>query len=296
MYYTNPNRKVFEDLIASGLTPDEALAKMGIESPLTYNPGYTRSGFSATRATPRTGFTTGATTAGPGGGGGGPASTASTIAGTAGSIPKGKFAKTGGFFDGASGKLSGLFKNLSSPEFDYHWKPVADASGKYTTGLQGWGKNLGGMYNVGNTAIQGIKAAKGLKGIADTRDSVKDRMSDITIGASNSPTVMYDLNAEQRQLLRQLQRGSYDTDADIEDLDLLGILGDTAMGALGGLPGGLPGVIIGGVGGLANSVIGDFQAGADRDAAELESLYQAVLESERYHNEKRKQQAYAGLY
>ena len=210
--------------------------------------------------------------------------------------PKGRFTKPGGFFDKTSGKLSGLFNNIANPQFDYNWTPVTDASSKSAVGLQGWGKNLGGMYNVGNTAIQGIKAAKGLQGIADTRDNLRDRMSDITLGASNSPTIMYDLNADQRQLLRELQRGGYDNSADIEDIDLLGVLGDTAMGALGGLPGGLPGVIIGGVGGLANSVIGDFQAGADRDAAELEALYQAVLESERYHNEKRKQQAYAGLY
>ena len=107
---------------------------------------------------------------------------------------------------------------------------------------------------------------------------------------------MYDLNSDQRDLLRELQRGDYDNKGDVSDIDLLGVLGDAGMGILTGLPGGLPGAIIGGIGGAANSVIGDLQGGADRDVAELEALYQAVLESEQYHNQMRKQRAYAGLY
>lgn len=213
-----------------------------------------------------------------------------------GSAKKNRWTKSGGFFDKGSGKLSGLFNNLSNPEFDYNWKATPGANGTRNVGLQGWGKNLGGMYNIGNTAMQGFKLARGAQNLSDTREAIDDRTSDITIGASNSPTIWYDLNADQRDLLRQLQRGDYDGTGTAEDLDIAGILGDTAMGALSGLPGGLPGVIIGGVGGLANSVVGDLQAGADRGAAELESLYQAILESEQYHNNKRKQRAYAGLY
>ena len=211
------------------------------------------------------------------------------------SKPKGKFFKEDGFFDKAGG-FGDVISNIGNPQFDYNWKPTAGADGKKAVGLQGWGKNLGGVYNVANVGIQGVKAFKGLQDMSDTRDNMEDLISDIRLGAGNSPTIMYDLNASQRDLLRELQRGDYDTTVNGDDVDLLGTLGDTAMGALAGLPGGLPGVIIGGVGGLANSVIGDLTSGQDRRTAELEALYQAVLESEQYHNNMRKQRAYAGLY
>lgn len=210
--------------------------------------------------------------------------------------PKGKFFKEGGAFDKSSGTLSNLFGNLTNPQFDYNWTPVKGANGKNSVGVQGWGKNIGGMYNIGNTAIQGMKFLKGAQGVSDTRDSIEDRMSDAVLSAGNSPTIWYDLNADQRDLLRKLQRDDYGNTSDISDVDLLGVLGDAGMGMLSGIPGGLPGVIIGGIGGAANSVMGDLQGAADRDAAELEALYQAILESEQYHNQMRKQRAYAGLY
>lgn len=210
--------------------------------------------------------------------------------------PKGKLFKEGGAFDKGSGKLSGMFQNLTNPQFDYNWTPTKGANGNTSVGVQGWGKNLGGMYNVGNTAIQGMRFLKGAQGVSDTRDDIQDRMSDAVLSAGNSPTIWYDLNADQRDLLRELQRGDYANEADLSDIDLLGVLGDVGMGALSGLPGGLPGVIIGGIGGAANSVMGDLQGAADRDAAELEALYQAILESEQYHNQMRKQRAYANLY
>ena len=209
------------------------------------------------------------------------------------------FFNQNGFFS-KNGPMSKFSKNIGNPQFDYSWAPPAGSetdikSPILNAGLKGWGLNLGKAYNVGNIAVQGLKAGKGLQDISNARDSMQDLRSDILLGANNSPTIMYDLNADQRDLLRELQRGDYDT-VDSDDFDFLGALGGAAKGALTGLPGGLPGVIIGGVGGLANSVIGDFKEGADRRTAELESLYQAVLDSERSHNEQRKQRAYAGLY
>lgn len=199
---------------------------------------------------------------------------------------KGKLFKQDGFFGKGSGKFSNFAANVANPQFDWTKE----------SGIQGWGKNLGKAYNFGNMAIQGYNAARGLQGISDSRDRARDLTADIVLGASNSPTIQYDLNADQRALLRELQRGSYDTKVDFNDIDLLGAIGDTFTGALAGLPGGVTGAVIGGIGGLANSVIGDFGGAADRDAAELEALYQAILESEQYHNQMRKQRAYAGLY
>jgi hypothetical protein len=211
---------------------------------------------------------------------------------------KGRFFKEGGAFDKNNGGGIGNFiSTIGSPELDYNWKPVVDpTTGKRTTGLQAWGKNIGGAYNIGNIALQSYKAAQGLGDISDARKASKDVASDIVLSAANSPTIGYDLNADQKRLLRELQRGTYESNLNLGDVDLLGALGGGVKGALSGAPGGLPGVIIGGIGGLTNSVIGDLGDSAARDNAELEALYQAVLESEQYHNQMRKQRAYAGLY
>ena len=155
---------------------------------------------------------------------------------------------------------------------------------------------FGKMWTYGNAAVQGLNALSGAKEFSKTKDRAKDLASDITLSAANSPTVQYDLTADQRKLLRELQRGEDTVGMDVGDLDLMGILGDVGMGVLTGLPGGIPGMVVGGVGGLVNSGLGDFNNAAANDVAELEALYQAVSDSEQYHNQMRKQRAYANLY
>ena len=265
----NPKlNRMFYSLIGRGKNPyeymtPEQLELAGAYLPTAYtpNPGYTTGG--ATKSTPKSTPT-------------------STNATSKSGKPKGQIFKK----DGWVGQHLGDFGNLSNPQFD--WNPE--------TGVTGWGKNLGTAWNYGNAAIKGIKAVKGLQNNTKIRDNIGDLQSDIILSANNSPTVWHDLNADQRELLRELQRGTYDSRGDIGDVDGFGVLGDAAMGAISGAPGGIPGMIIGAIGGGLNSVIGDYGDAASRDAAELEALYQAVLESEQYHNEKRKQRAYSALY
>ncbi len=305
--YINPNRKIFENLIASGLTPDQALAKMGIETPNTYRPSLTISeSIRADKArlaasneaiaklkkdpaalglrvanTP-TANTVANTVANN--------TTANTVANTVANNTtggaKGSFLKPGGFFDPKTGKLAGFFNKATNPQLDY----------STSTGLQAYGKNLGSMYNVGNLGLQAYNAFKGLQNTSKVRDSKEKLVSDIVLAAANSPTVGYDLSGDQLRLLRELQRGAYDDNADASDVDIMGVLGDAAMGALTGLPGGGIGAAIGGIGGAVNSVIKDLGAAETANADELEALYQAVLESERYHQDQRKQRAYRTLY
>ena len=271
-------KELYAQLIAQGMDPTQYMTDDAIAAATGGNPATAWSPITKSKAK-TSGFSNAANTAAN------TAGIAADIASGAGKT-KGKFFKSGGAFDKASGKFSDFASNIANPQFDY----------TKAEGLQGWGKNLGRMYNIGNLAIQGINAAQGLQGMSDTRDRASDLMSDAILSAGNSPTIWYDLNADQRDLLRELQRGDYDNKGDLSDIDLLGVLGDTAMGALTGAPGGITGAVICGLGGLTNSVIGDLQGGADRDVAELEALYQAILESEQYHNQMRKQRAYAGLY
>lgn len=219
------------------------------------------------------------TTGSAAGAGAGATGAAGNAAKTAAS--KGVFKK-----DGWVGTHIGKFGDLSNPQFD--WDP--------NHGVTGWGKNLGTLWNLGELAVQGTRAIKGVQDNSEARDSIDDIASDILLSANNSPTIWQDLNADQRNLLRQLQRGTYESEGDLGDVDGWGVVGDTLMGALSGAPGGIWGAVLGGLGGAANSIIGDYGDATSRDAAELEALYQAVLESEQYHNQMRKQRAYSALY
>lgn len=196
---------------------------------------------------------------------------------------KGKFLKEGGFFDPKSGKFGGVVDDIANPQFDYDTK----------TGLKGWGKNLGTYWTLGQMALQGYGAVKDLQNAGDYRDRSEDLMSDIVSASYNSPTIQYDLSPDQMETLRQLRDGDYETGTDLGDLDLLSILGDVGMGVLGGIPGGIGGMVLGGLGGLGTNLASDYANAQSRQTAELEALYQAVLESEKQHNDLRKQRAYA---
>ena len=199
----------------------------------------------------------------------------------------GSFIKQGGAFDLGSGKLGNLYSKLSNPQFDY----------SKTSGIQGWGKNLGKGYTIVRGVADAYGSAKNLQNMNKTVDASEDLMRDIKLSAANSPTIMYDINADQRKMLRELQRGTFDADGGgIDDINGLGVLGDAAMGAIKGIPGGYYGIIAGAIGGAAKSATEDMSQGAEASNAELEALYQAVLESEMYHNQMRKQQLYSRLY
>ena len=197
--------------------------------------------------------------------------------------PKGKFFKEGGLFDPKSGKFGDVVGGIANPQFDYDTK----------TGLKGWGKNLGTYWTLGQMALQGYGALQDLQNAGDYRDRSEDLMSDIVSASYNSPTIQYDLSPDQMETLRQLRDGDYEAGTDLGDLDLLSLLGDVGMGVLGGIPGGIGGMVLGGLGGLGTNLASDYANAQSRQTAELEALYQAVLESEKQHNDLRKQRAYA---
>lgn len=210
-------------------------------------------------------------------------STATPTATPKAAKPKGKLFKEGGFFDTESGKLSGVVDDIANPQLDYNTK----------TGLKGWDRNLGSYWTAAQLALQGYGAVQDLQNAGDSRERSEDLISDIVAASYNSPTIQYDLAPDQLETLRKLRDGDYETDTDLGDLDLLSVLGDVGMGVLGGIPGGIGGMVLGGLGGLGTSLANDYANAQGRQTAELEALYQAVLESEKQHNDLRKQRAYA---
>ena len=162
-------------------------------------------------------------------------------------------------------------------------------------GIQYGNSNFGKTLNTMNLAGQAMSAAEGLSNLSKTTSSTDDIVSDIIVAAQNSPTLAYDLTPDQLQLLRQLQRGTYDTDASLSDVNASGAIGNAIKGAMMGIGGGRYGMLIGGLGGLVNSGIGDMQSGAARRNSELEALYAALVEAQRNHNSVLRDRAYARI-
>lgn len=199
---------------------------------------------------------------------------------------KGGFFKKGGTFDGGSGKLKNFYDKASSPELDWDKK----------SGVQAYGKNIGKFVNWANAIYQGHNLAEGFQENADARDRGAELVSDIISSSYNSPTIQYDLTPDQLNLLRTLRRDGYEDDSvDVSNVDVLGVLGDAAMGGLTGIAGGIPGMIIGALGGGLNSVVDDFGNAQNISNSELEALYNAVVASEQQNNALKKQRAYANL-
>ena len=160
-------------------------------------------------------------------------------------------------------------------------------------GIQYGSNNFGKTLNALNFAGQAMSAAQGLGSLSDTTRDTDDLASDIIVAAQNAPTLAYDLSPDQLRLLRQLQRGAYDTDSSLSDVDGAGAFGNAIKGALMGIGGGQYGMLIGGLGGLINSGISDMQSGAERRNAELEALYAALTESQRNYNNVLRDRAYS---
>lgn len=197
-----------------------------------------------------------------------------------------KLFKKGGSLDAASGKLSGLFSNLTSPELDY----------TKAGGLKAYGHNVGNWLTAGKGLYDAYNAFNTIQDIGDAKNTSQDLTSDIISASYNNPTIQYDLAPDQMRLLRELHNGTYDESAGLSDVDLLGVLGDAGMGALTGIGGGIPGIIAGALGGGANSVLTDLSDATSRGNSELEALYQAILESNRQHNAMRRQNAMQYAY
>lgn len=211
-----------------------------------------------------------------------------------GGAPKGASGlfKEGGFFTKGGG-LEGMFGKLSNPQLDYNWKATVGPNGAKTpAGLQAFGKNLGGVATGLNTARQAIDIFGNLQDMGDAKDEGDDLMSEILASSYNSPTIQYDLTSDQLDLLRELRNGNYDNSLDLGDVNIGSVLGGAGKGALSGLAGGLPGVILGAIGGAGSSITENLANARDRNNTELESLYQAVLDSEQQNNAAKKQRMY----
>lgn len=207
---------------------------------------------------------------------------------------KNMFSKWKGKASGLGNKAAGLIDPTN-----YGWSKGS--------GLKMFGKNVGKWGNVAGGVMQGIDALQGIGDYSDTLNSNEDLMSKIQTSAMGNPLLSHYLTTDQLNLLGDIQDGRYSSDASFDDFisGAASGLGGAAVGAgLGFLTGGIPGAVIGGAGSLINSGIDNLSASAGQNTAELQALYQALMDAEmQYKSMKRPnftglgiQQQYQNMY
>lgn len=189
---------------------------------------------------------------------------------------------------GKGGGLKGFFANAKTN--------LGNAWGNIKAG-KGAMPQYAGLAKGAMGISAGLKALQGMQAYSEAKKNTDDLVNDILASAAGNPNLRYDLSADQLATLRKLQNGTYDTTG---DLDLGGVLsnaGDIAMGAGMGFVtgGGIPGAILGGLGGLVDGVSSKTIGNQEQITADLQGLYQALYESEMA-NKAMKRDAYMQRY
>lgn len=155
-----------------------------------------------------------------------------------------------------------------------------------------------GDVNVGKVApwIQGgVSAAQALGGISDytkNTSNYQDMLGDVLREYNSNPLANYYLTNAQKSDIRKLEKGYSNTGkADGGDFfkGMGSGLGEAVPAALLGLvAGGVPGALVGGIGSLVNSGISGMNSAVAQDTADLEALYQTLVDANAQYNSMKK--------
>jgi hypothetical protein len=194
---------------------------------------------------------------------------------------------------GKGGGLKGFFANTKAN--------LGNAWGNIKAG-KGVMPQYAGLARGMAGAMAGLKAIQGVSDYQSAKEDTDALVNDILASAAGNSMYRYDLSADQLATLRKLQNGSYDTTGDFDMDSLLGNLGNIATGAGVGFVtgGGIPGAILGGLGGVVDGVSSGMVGNQEQITADLQSLYDALYESEMRNKQMKRDAAYAryanGLY
>ena len=186
---------------------------------------------------------------------------------------------------GAKGGLKGMFGNLSNT--------AKNAWGNVKAG-KGIMPKYAGLAKGAAGAMAGLKAIQGVSDYQSAKENTDDLVNDILASAAGNSMYRHDLSADQLATLRKLQNGSYDTTGDFDMDSLLGNLGNIATGAgVGFVTGGGPvGAILGGLSGVVDGVSSGMVGNQEQITADLQSLYDALYESEMRNKQMKRDAAY----
>lgn len=155
-----------------------------------------------------------------------------------------------------------------------------------------------GNVNIGKVApwVQGgVSAVQALGGISDYTQNTsdyQDMLGDVLREYNSNPLANYYLTNAQKSDIRKMQRGNYSGgEADFSDFLKgagSGLSGAIAPTLIGLATGGVPGAIVGGVGSLINSGISGMNSAVAQDTADLEALYQTLVDANAQYNSMKK--------
>lgn len=194
---------------------------------------------------------------------------------------------------GAAGSAGGLsaFADRISNAANKAAGVLGDTVSNVTSG-KGVVPKFANLANVGMGIAAGASALKGINDYQAAKDDTESLVRDILNSAAGNPNYHLDLSADQLQTLRKLRNGTYDTSGDFEITSLLNNLGQTAAGAgLGFLTGGPTGAVLGGLGGVVNGVSSNMIGNQQQITSELQSLYDALYQSEMLNKQMRRDAA-----
>lgn len=187
---------------------------------------------------------------------------------------------------GGKGGLKGMFGNLSNTAKNA-WGNIKAGKGVMPQ-YAGLAKGMAG-------AMAGLEAVQGISDYEAAKKDTDDLVNDILASAAGNSMYRYDLSADQLATLRKLQNGSYDTTGDFDMGSVLGNLGNIATGAASGFVfgGGVPGAVLGGLSGVIDGASSGMVGNQEQITADLQSLYDALYESEMRNKQMKRDAAYA---
>jgi hypothetical protein len=191
-----------------------------------------------------------------------------------GAIPKPKkTSKIGSFFDDIKGGAADLAGTIMEGG-KKGWANIKSGQGVLP--------QYAGLARGAMGAMAGLQAIKGIDAYQSAQEDTESLVDDILLSAANNDNYRYDLSAEQLQTLRKLKNGTYDLTGDFDIGNVLGNIGNIATGAgLGFVTGGGPvGALLGAAGGVVDGVSSGMVGNQEKITADLQSLYNALYESE----------------
>lgn len=150
------------------------------------------------------------------------------------------------------------------------------------TGVSIAGKNLGRYVPWGVGIYNGIGTLQNMDNISSGISDSNAYITDILQSASANPIASSYLTGDQQMLLNRIRNGSYDNTVDLADAtsNLGNIIMGAGKGALTGIAGGVPGLIVGAASGVLKSGSENASNAQAVKNAELAGLYQALSDAE----------------
>lgn len=127
---------------------------------------------------------------------------------------------------------------------------------------------------------QGGKAIKGLYENIQNDADLNDLRKDIRLQMASNPMYNMYMDASDEKLLRQMNNGTLTNNwAGAFENGVKGIPQAGLAALLGGVTGGVPGALIGGIGSLVNSGISGYGQGTQEAQAKLQGLYDKLRQA-----------------